>query len=497
MGLLDNTTQKEYYQGGNLGSYQFVSLEDVINQFMAVYVGEDKIIPKAKKADVAFHAQRALAEMSFDVFRSIKSQQIDLPASLTMMLPHDYINYTKVSWVDGSGIKHLLYPTKHTNNPFQIKQSDDGSYEFAEQHELVANNDFSGSLEASPWELSPFFTSSGLGTDITVVDGVATFGHSSHHIGGGIGFPISRTLFMSQKLDVSDLEFVNISATGSSAAASSIVVDSTTYTIPASTIRFGITTEKPTGSSVHDVSGVTQYGPSPNTSVDMFDVAYLEWTAGASSTESTLMVDVSNYTEVWVTVVSFAPFSQNILPAETLFTSNTIDDISVQNAFANNSLAPAQDSGNNSSTWDSYSSATPSENTGNNYEDDTYWPLGGERYGLEPSHAQVNGSFYIDDLRGKINFSSNISGKTVILDYISDSLGTDGEMQVPKLAEDAIYKHILCDIVSARANIGRGQLAYYRKQKFAAVRKAKLRLSNIKLEELTQILRGKSKQIKH
>ena len=35
------------------------------------------------------------------------------------------------------------------------------------------------------------------------------------------------------------------------------------------------------------------------------------------------------------------------------------------------------------------------------------------------------------------------------------------------------------------------------KEKFAAVRKAKLRLSNIKIEELTQILRGKSKQIKH
>jgi hypothetical protein len=38
---------------------------------------------------------------------------------------------------------------------------------------------------------------------------------------------------------------------------------------------------------------------------------------------------------------------------------------------------------------------------------------------------------------------------------------------------------------------------YYKKDKFAAVRKAKLRLSNIKLEELTQILRGKSKWIKH
>ena len=36
-----------------------------------------------------------------------------------------------------------------------------------------------------------------------------------------------------------------------------------------------------------------------------------------------------------------------------------------------------------------------------------------------------------------------------------------------------------------------------KKEKFAAIRTAKLRLSNIKLEELTQTLRGKSKQIKH
>jgi hypothetical protein len=37
----------------------------------------------------------------------------------------------------------------------------------------------------------------------------------------------------------------------------------------------------------------------------------------------------------------------------------------------------------------------------------------------------------------------------------------------------------------------------FKKERFAAIRTAKLRLSNIKLEEITQILRGKSKQIKH
>ena len=84
----------------------------------------------------------------------------------------------------------------------------------------------------------------------------------------------------------------------------------------------------------------------------------------------------------------------------------------------------------------------------------------------------------------------------MILDYISDSLGTDAEMQVHKFAEDAMYKCIAHAIL-ATSSYGQQLVPRLIKEKFAAVRKAKLRLSNLKLEELTQILRGKSKQIKH
>mgnify|MGYP003153159104 FL=1 len=150
-----------------------------------------------------------------------------------------------------------------------------------------------------------------------------------------------------------------------------------------------------------------------------------------------------------------------------------------------------------SSTWKAYKSTTPSEVTNDDYEDDVYWPANGERYGLDPQNAQVNGSFYIDERLGRIHFSSNISGKTIVLDYISDSLGTDAEMQVHKFAEEAMYKWISHAMLSGMANIQEYVVQRYKKERFAAVRTAKLRLSNIKLEELTQTLRGKSKQIKH
>ena len=70
-------------------------------------------------------------------------------------------------------------------------------------------------------------------------------------------------------------------------------------------------------------------------------------------------------------------------------------------------------------------------------------------------------------------------------------------MQVHKFAEEAMYKQISYAILSGRANVPEYVVQRYKKEARAAKRQAKLRLSNIKLEEITQILRGKSKQIKH
>ena len=87
-----------------------MSLADIINNFIIAYVGEGRIISKIRRTDVAFHAQRALAELSFDTFKSTKAQEIEVPASLTMILPQDYVNYVKLTWTDASGVEHVIYP---------------------------------------------------------------------------------------------------------------------------------------------------------------------------------------------------------------------------------------------------------------------------------------------------------------------------------------------------------------------------------------------------
>ena len=275
------------------GNYQYIKLKDIINNFLIQYVGEDKIIPKLSRTLVNFHAQRGLAEMSYDTFRSEKSQEIEIPGSLTMILPHDYINYVKLTWMETqTGIEHVLYPAIKVSNPRALLQDADYNYLF----------------------------------------------------------------------------------------------DSTTGKL--------LTAED---------------------------------------------------SDTW-----------------TKYKSNTTED------------------------------ATDTERTRKDLRE---LNIGG-RYGLDPQYAQNNGSFFIDSLKGKIHFSSNLSGKTVTLKYISDSLGTSDEMQVHKFAEEAMYKYIAYAVLATRSNVPPVLVQQYKRERFAETRKAKLRLSNYKLEELAQIMRGKSKQIK-
>ena len=492
MGLLESTTHREYYQNNTFGGYQFTSLDDIITQFQIAYVGEDKIISKTKRADIAFHAQRALQELSFDTLKSIKSYQIELPPSLVMPLPHDYVNYTKITWVDSAGVEHPLYHTSRTSNPFQIRQEEDGTYAFQEEVELIVNGDFSeanaNNKPPAPWNRNSSPThSSNLVADMNITDEVLKFSHRTRSSHGETNW--GHAIAIWQEIDVSDQDYIDISANGTAV----------NMTNGVGVLRFGVSTG-PGDVNSKNITGV-QASPTYNTDTTIFDLtnvndvsSYLEWTAEDTGSKELLQVDVRSHDIVYALAVSYMDFSDI---NETLTVTNYIDDLSIEDSYASVSLSGKIGNERESSTWNSYTSATPSENNNDDYEDDTYWPVNGERYGLDPQHAQANGSFFIDPRLGRIHFSSNVSGKNVILDYISDSLGTDAEMQVHKFAEEAMYKCIAYAIISTKINVPGQVVQRFKKEKFAEVRKAKLRLSNIKLEELTQTLRGKSKHIKH
>ncbi len=126
-----------------------------------------------------------------------------------------------------------------------------------------------------------------------------------------------------------------------------------------------------------------------------------------------------------------------------------------------------------------------------------WWKMAyGQRYGLNPEISQKNGWFTIDNRRGAFAFSSDLQGKLITLEYISDGLAYGDDTKVPKMAEDALYAHILYSITSTRNNVPEYVVQRYKRDRSVKLRNAKIRLSNIKLSEFTQVMRGKSKWIK-
>ena len=120
----------------------------------------------------------------------------------------------------------------------------------------------------------------------------------------------------------------------------------------------------------------------------------------------------------------------------------------------------------------------------------------GQRYGIDPQFAQGNGWFNLNEREGKMSFSSNLANSLIILEYVSDGLAADMDTKVPKLAEEAMYAYIIHALIATRINQPEYIVQRLRREKSAKLRNAKIRLSNIKLEEIVQVMRGKSKWIK-
>jgi len=285
----------------NYGSYSYISLEDIINNFQIAYVGTGKLIPSCKRTDIIFHAKRGMQEFSYDTLKSIKSQELNIPPELSVVIPQDYVNYTKVSWIDQLGVKRPIYPANNlTTNPFENPVQDSK----------------------------------------------------------------------------------------------------------------GVPTQDNFGNNVE----------------------------GTSITE-----------ERWRTA------------DDTLINQDNVEDL--------------YNEGYDNWGWDEQ--------------------LLGQNYGLDPQYAQVNGWFTINHREGKMSFSSNLAGALIVLEYISDGLAYDMDTQVPKLAEEALYAHISHAIVASRINQPEYIVRRLKQERSAKLRNAKLRLSNIKLDEIVQVMRGKSKWIKH
>ena len=97
----------------NWGEYQYVSLADIINNFILMYVGNDKLVNNVDRYTILFHAKRAIQEINYDALRNIKVIEQEMGDQLKMIMPPDYINYVRISVLSGN----VLFPLTENRQP--------------------------------------------------------------------------------------------------------------------------------------------------------------------------------------------------------------------------------------------------------------------------------------------------------------------------------------------------------------------------------------------
>lgn len=95
---------REYHENNGLnptdknwGSYQYVSLFDIVNNFMLYYQGNHEVINNISRSRVLFHAKRGIQELNYDALKEVKVKQLDVSPSLRYVLPMDFVNWVRIS----------------------------------------------------------------------------------------------------------------------------------------------------------------------------------------------------------------------------------------------------------------------------------------------------------------------------------------------------------------------------------------------------------------
>lgn len=138
--------------------------------------------------------------------------------------------------------------------------------------------------------------------------------------------------------------------------------------------------------------------------------------------------------------------------------------------------------------------ADENQNSQSTLSDEFY----GGRFGLDTARANVNGTYNLDKVKGVIRFSSEVKGKHVVIEYLTDGIDylTEDEVKVNKLVEDYIYKQIAYSVIKFKFGVQEYIVRRLKNEAYASMKNMKIRLMDIHPHDMIQTLKGRNKWIK-
>jgi hypothetical protein len=107
-------SQAYYDDGSRHGEYQYITIEDIVNNYL-MSRDQDDYTATVARYRILYQARRGLREFYYDVLREIRAISLELSPSLMVTLPPDYVNYVRISWVDEFGKLHPMAKDERTS----------------------------------------------------------------------------------------------------------------------------------------------------------------------------------------------------------------------------------------------------------------------------------------------------------------------------------------------------------------------------------------------
>lgn len=98
---LGNQNPFEYYSNeNNFGNYQFVGIEDLVNNFMQNYTGDETLLGYVPRQKVIYQVKQGIREFTMGFLNEVRAVELELNDANNIILPVDFVQYVRISWVD-------------------------------------------------------------------------------------------------------------------------------------------------------------------------------------------------------------------------------------------------------------------------------------------------------------------------------------------------------------------------------------------------------------
>tara|TARA_R100001015_G_C4615646_1_gene171669 strand:+ start:335 stop:1258 length:924 start_codon:yes stop_codon:yes gene_type:complete len=129
-------SQYQYYENAgstptneNWGSYQYLSLKDIVTNFLLMYNGNHALVNNVNRFKILFHAKRSIQELNYDAFKEVKALELKVFDDLVFTLPSDFVNWIRLSLYK-DGYLRPLTENIQVNSAQAYLQSSTGTLSF-------------------------------------------------------------------------------------------------------------------------------------------------------------------------------------------------------------------------------------------------------------------------------------------------------------------------------------------------------------------------------